>query len=128
MTLLIFAYVTASYGDHNVKGNLSENRFLKNDIQPYLYFFWAFIGNLLLCPIIPADGLPHSELASVAVIFAFIVAFMCLSRNWMVVVSFGVNVLAKYTYEMDGKLTLFRSRTIDVPFFYNWKWYRISLE
>uniref|UniRef100_A0A1A9USJ9 Wolframin cysteine-rich domain-containing protein n=1 Tax=Glossina austeni TaxID=7395 RepID=A0A1A9USJ9_GLOAU len=89
-----------SYGDRNVKANIS-------DMQPYLYFFCAFIGNLLLYPIIPADGFPHSKWTSGAGTFAFIslVAFMCLSRDWMVAVSFGVNVLAKHTYEMDKVAT-----------------------
>ncbi|KAL9898510.1 wolframin ER transmembrane glycoprotein wfs1 isoform 1-T1 [Glossina fuscipes fuscipes] len=119
----IWSGLFLSYGDHNIEADISENRFLKNNMQPYLYFFCAFIGNLLLYPIISADGLPHSELTTVAGIFAFIslVAFMYSSQrlpDWMVLVSFGVNVLAKYPYEMDEVVTTgWRFLDLKVPTF-----------
>uniref|UniRef100_A0A1A9VZX8 Wolframin n=1 Tax=Glossina brevipalpis TaxID=37001 RepID=A0A1A9VZX8_9MUSC len=119
----IWSGLFLSYGDHNIEADISENRFLKNNMQPYLYFFCAFIGNLLLYPIIPADDLPHSELTTVAGIFAFIslIAFMYSSQrlpDWVVLVSFGVNVLAKYPYEMDEVVTTgWRFLDLKVPTF-----------
>ncbi|XP_037820759.1 wolframin [Lucilia sericata] len=111
------------YGDHNIEADISENRFLKNNMKPYLYFFCAFIGNLLVYPLISSEWLPHSELTTVAGIFVFVsmLAFMYSSQrfpDWIVLVSFGVNVLAKYPYEMDEVVTTgWRFLDLKVPTF-----------
>lgn len=112
-----------SYGDHNIEADISENLFLKNNMQPYLYFFCAFIGNLMVYPLISSEWLHHSEFTTVAGIFVFVsmLAFMYSSQrfpDWIILVSFGVNVLAKYPYEMDEVVTTgWRFLDLKVPTF-----------
>ncbi|XP_067617996.1 wolframin [Eurosta solidaginis] len=120
----IWSGLFLSYGDHNVEADISENLFLKNNLKPYLYFFGAFIGNLIVSPLIPNGWIPHSELTIVSCIFVFVslFAFMYSSArsfpDWIVLVSFGVNVLAKYPYEMDDVVaTGWRFLDLKVPTF-----------
>ncbi|XP_036324276.1 wolframin [Rhagoletis pomonella] len=120
----IWSGLFLSYGDHNVEADLSENLFLKNNLKPYLYFFCAFIGNLIVSPLIANGWLPHSELTITSCIFVFtsLLAFMYSSArsfpDWIVLVSFGVNVLAKYPYEMDDVVaTGWRFLDLKVPTF-----------
>lgn len=109
----IWSGLFLSYGDHNIEADTSESRFLKNNMYPYLYFFLAFSGNLILYPLITVDWLPHSEMTILAGLFTFasLIVFMYCSSmthstaNWFVLVSFGINVLAKYPYEMDEVVT-----------------------
>lgn len=109
----IWSGLFLSYGDHNIETDTSESRFLKNNMYPYLYFFLAFTGNLILYPLITNEWLPHSEMTILAGLFTFasLVAFMYCSSmthstaNWFVLISFGINVLAKYPYEMDDVVT-----------------------
>lgn len=119
----IWSGLFLSYGDHNIEADISENRFLRNNMQPYLYFFCAFIGNFLVYPLIAPEWLPHSELTIVAGIFVFfsMLAFMYSTQrfpDWVFLISFGVNVLAKYPYEMDDVVTTgWRFLDLKVPTF-----------
>ncbi|XP_004536059.1 wolframin isoform X2 [Ceratitis capitata] len=120
----IWSGLFLSYGDHNVEANISENLFLKNNLKPYLYFFCAFIGSLMVSPLVAKGWLAHSELTIVSCIFVFVslVVFMYSSArrfpDWIVLVSFGVNVLAKYPYEMDDVVaTGWRFLDLKVPTF-----------
>ncbi|XP_011208584.2 wolframin [Bactrocera dorsalis] len=120
----IWSGLFLSYGDHNVEATISENLFLKNNLKPYLYFFCAFIGNLMVSPLIANGWLAHSELTIVSCIFglASLVMFMYSSvrrfPDWIVLISFAVNVLAKYPYEMDDVVTTgWRFLDLKVPTF-----------
>lgn len=113
-----------SYSDNNVNVNASENLFLRNNMKPYLYFFVAFFGNVMLNPIIADQWLPHSEITVVSFCLVFITmfAFMYSSSgpcpDWLILVSFGINMLAKYPYEMDTVVTTgWRFLDLKVPNF-----------
>lgn len=113
-----------SYGDHNVDANASENQYLRNNMKPYLYFFIGFFANVMLTPIIADQWLPHSEITVVSFILVFVsmFAFMYSSAgsfpDWLILISFGVNVLAKYPYEMDTVVTTgWRFLDLKVPNF-----------
>lgn len=96
--------------DQNVDTAASENQFLRKQMQPYLYFFLAFFANVILLPILPVKWIPHSEITIVAIslVFVTMLVFMYNNNNnssfpdCMVLISFGINVLAKYPYEMDA--------------------------
>lgn len=97
--------------DHNVDTDASENQFLRQQMQPYLYFFLAFFANVILLPVLPVKWIPHSEITIVAfaLVFVTMVVFMYSNSNshrslpdGVVLISFGINVLAKYPYEMDA--------------------------
>lgn len=110
------------YGDHQVDAAASENRFLRNNIGPFLVFFVAFIINLTVYPLI--EWLPNSELTVISFVMSFVTlfAFMYTTSytfpDYSVLVSFGLNVLAKYPYELDSVvMTGWRFLDLKVPAF-----------
>lgn len=99
-----------NYGDEHVDTEDSENQYLKNNMKPYFYFFAAFALNLLLYPLIhDHQWLPHSEITVIAFFLTFtsMIAFMYSTKmpDFLILFSFGLNVLAKYPYEMDSVVT-----------------------
>ncbi|KAH8419214.1 hypothetical protein KR222_010704 [Zaprionus bogoriensis] len=120
----IWSGLFLSYGDHNIEAEISEQRFLRNNMKPYLYYFCAFICNLIVYPLVTDAWLPHSELTIIsgACTFISLGVFMYgssqLLPDWLLVVSFGVNVLAKYPYELDEVVsTRWRFLDLRVPTF-----------
>ncbi|XP_058467567.1 wolframin [Malaya genurostris] len=112
------------YGDEHLNTDDSENQYLRNNLRPYLYFFVAFFINVMLHPNINDQWLPFSEITVVAFVLTFItmVAFMYTSSDpfpdYMILFSFGLNVLAKYPYEMDSVVTTgWRFLDLKVPAF-----------
>lgn len=95
----------------------TETQFLRNNLRPYLYFFVALIGNLLLRPLAKHDFLPYSEITVIALTLAFITAVVFICSNYrntsgetasqklfphiFILLSLVINVLAKYPYNMD---------------------------
>lgn len=113
-----------SYGDHRVDAEASENQFLRNRMKPYLWFFGAFCGNVMLTPFISEQQwMPHSEITVVAFVLVFVTMLApggntMAGPDWLVLVSFGINVLAKYPYEMDEVVTTgWRFLDLKVPNF-----------
>lgn len=116
-----------SYGDpNNLNHENSENQFLRNNLEPYLYFFIAFICNLIIQPnVIDVQWLPNSEITIISFLLTFstMVAFMYTTSalrfpDYMILCSFGFNVLAKYPYEMDSVVTsTWRFLDLKVPAF-----------
>lgn len=121
-----------SYGDRGVDAAASENQFLRRRMQPYLWFFVAFCANVMLTPLLlggttaggsGADGadvhnagqhldqyMAHSEVTVLSFILVFVTMLAPAGQtrpgpDWLVLVSFGVNVLAKYPYEQDAVVT-----------------------
>ncbi|KAL1374038.1 hypothetical protein pipiens_018312 [Culex pipiens pipiens] len=112
------------YGDEHLNTDDSENQFLRNNLRPYLYFFVAFFTNVILQPNINDQWLPFSEITVVAFMLTFVsmLAFMYTSSDpfpdYMILFSFGLNVLAKYPYEMDSVVTTgWRFLDLKVPGF-----------
>lgn len=113
-----------SYGDTNFDADASENQFLRNNMKPYLYFFVAFFANVILYPIISDQWMPHSEITLISFILVFVTMFSFMYSSYrsfpdlLCMVSFGVNVLAKYPYEMDTVvLTGWRFLDLKIPNF-----------
>lgn len=95
--------------DHHVDANDSENRFLRKQMQPYLLFFLAFFVNITLSPNIPTQWKLNSEITIVSFILLFVTMILFMYNHKyhpfpdpLVLTSFGINVLAKYPYEMDS--------------------------
>uniref|UniRef100_A0A336MAJ0 CSON014352 protein n=1 Tax=Culicoides sonorensis TaxID=179676 RepID=A0A336MAJ0_CULSO len=112
------------YGDQHVDAEESENRFLRNNLSPYFVFFIAFVVNLITYPFISNHWLPNSELTVISFIMTFmtLLAFMYTSSDihpdYTILFSFGLNVLAKYPYEMDSVVTTgWRFLDLKVPAF-----------
>ncbi|XP_065076205.1 wolframin [Ochlerotatus camptorhynchus] len=112
------------YGDEHLNTNDSENQYLRNNLRPYLYFFVAFFTNVMLQPNINDQWLPFSEITVVSFVLTFVtmLAFMYTSQDpfpdYLILFSFGLNVLAKYPYEMDSVVTTgWRFLDLKVPAF-----------
>ncbi|XP_055677053.1 wolframin [Lutzomyia longipalpis] len=100
------------YGDESLETENTEAQFLRNNLKPFMYFFGALITNLMLTPIVSDQWIPHSEMTVVAFVLTFITlfAFMYSTSSFMpdylILISFGVNILAKHPYEMDSVVNL----------------------
>ncbi|XP_059612007.1 wolframin [Phlebotomus argentipes] len=112
------------YGDESLDTESTEAQFLKNNLKPFMYFFAALITNLMLTPIVSDQWILHSEMTVIAFVLVFITlfAFMYSTSSFMpdylILISFGVNVLAKYPYEMDSVVNQgWRFLDLQVPSF-----------
>lgn len=102
----IWSGLFLSYDEH-VSADDSENLYLRNNMQPYFWFFLSFAANLVIYPLIADQWLPHSEITVIAFILTFVtmLCFMYTSSqmpDFVVLFSFAFNVLAKYPYEVDS--------------------------
>lgn len=102
----IWSGLFLSYDEH-VNADESESLYLRNNMQPYFWFFMSFAANLVIYPLIADQWLPHSEITVTAFILTFVtmICFMYTSSQMpdlMVLFSFAFNVLAKYPYEGDS--------------------------
>lgn len=120
----IWSGLFLSYGDENINAENSENQFLRNNLKPYLFFFFSFIVNLMLYPIISDQWISYSEITVISFLLTFLTMFVFMfSSNYHVpdytiLISFGINVLAKYPYEMDKVvITGWRFLDLKVPTF-----------
>lgn len=92
--------------DQQVNANDSEILYLRKNLRPFLWFFSSFAINLMVRSMIDDQWLPHSEITVIAFVLTFMTmfCFMYTSSNVpdiLVLFSFGINVLAKYPYELD---------------------------
>lgn len=93
--------------DQEVNVNDSEILYLRKNLRPFVWFFSAFGVNLMVNSMIDDQWLPHSEITVIAFVLTFMTmfCFMYTSSNVpdiLVLFSFGINVLAKYPYELDS--------------------------
>ncbi|XP_058129616.1 wolframin [Anopheles ziemanni] len=112
------------YGDEHLNTNEPENQYLRNNLKPYLYFFVAFFVNMMLQPNISDQWLPFSEITVLAFTLTFLTMFAFTYTagdpfpDYLILFSFGLNVLAKYPYEMDEVVTTgWRFLDLKVPGF-----------
>uniref|UniRef100_A0A182Q5F5 Wolframin n=1 Tax=Anopheles farauti TaxID=69004 RepID=A0A182Q5F5_9DIPT len=112
------------YGDEHLNTDDSENQYLRNNLKPYFYFFTAFFVNMVLQPNISDQWLPFSEITVLAFALTFLTMFAFIYTSgdpfpdYLILFSFGLNVLAKYPYEMDDVVTTgWRFLDLKVPGF-----------
>lgn len=120
----IWSGLFLSYGNEHIDVENSEHQFIKNNLKPYFYFFTSFIVNIMLHPFIINDNMIlHSEITVISFVLIFVTmfAFMYTTKpcpDYLILFSFGVNVLAKYPYEMDEVvITGWRFLDLKVPTF-----------
>lgn len=88
----------------------AENAFLRRELQPYLIYFSAFFVHVIVSPTIPLDWKMSSEVTIISFILLFVtlLIFMFNNRNpfpdLLILLSFGINVLVKYPFEMDAEM------------------------
>lgn len=88
----------------------AENAFLRKELQPYLIYFSAFFVNVIVSPTISLDWRMSSEVTIVSFILLFVTLFIFMYNNRSpfpdlpILLSFGINVLAKYPFEIDAEM------------------------
>lgn len=96
--------------DQHVDTNASENQFLRREMQPYLIFFSAFFVNVIISTTTPLEWKMSSEVTIISFILLFVTLFIFMYNNrrpfpdLLVLLSFGINVLVKYPYEIDAAM------------------------
>lgn len=103
-------FITYSGGSLNTSE--TEYQFVRNNLKPFAHFFLALLINLIIYPIISDQWIPQSELTIIAFALTFMTlhSFMIKERgetfpDFLALLSFAVNVLAKYPYETDPVVT-----------------------
>lgn len=94
------------YSDGNLLPDESENLFVRNNLGPFVQFFLALFINLFLYPFIATQWVPFSEFCVLSFFLMFLTLFSfalnsSLYPDLLALLSFGINVLAKYPYEKD---------------------------
>ncbi|XP_046973009.1 wolframin isoform X1 [Vanessa cardui] len=94
------------YSDGNLQPDESENLFVRNNLGPFVQFFLALFVNLFLYPFIATQWVPFSEFCVLSFCLMFLTLFSFGTNgspypDVLALVSFGINVLAKYPYEKD---------------------------
>lgn len=88
----------------------AENAFLRKELQPYLIYFSAFFVNVIVSPTIPLDWRMSSEVTIISFILLFVTLFIFMYNNrnpfpdFLILLSFGINVLVKYPFEIDAEM------------------------
>lgn len=95
-----------AYTGGTISGQDQEYTFCQNHLKPYAHFFIALLTNLIVYPTIASQWTPQSEMAVLAIglTLSTLYAFMDPKRtpDTLILLSFGVHVLAKYPYESDA--------------------------
>lgn len=92
------------YSDGNLQPDESENLFVRNNLSPFVHFFLALLVNLFVYPFIATQWVPFSEFCVLSFFLMFLTLFsfgVNGSPDLLALLSFGINVLAKYPYEKD---------------------------
>ncbi|XP_072934937.1 wolframin isoform X3 [Epargyreus clarus] len=94
------------YSDGNLQPDESENLFVRNNLGPFIQFFLALFVNLFLYPFIATQWVPFSEFCILSFCLMFLTLFSFGTNgnpypDVLALISFGINVLAKYPYEKD---------------------------
>lgn len=88
----------------------AENAFLRKELQPYLMYFSAFFVHVIVSPTIPLDWRMSSEVTIISFVLLFVTLFLFMYNNrnpfpdLLILLSFGINVLVKYPFEMDAEM------------------------
>lgn len=88
----------------------AENAFLRKELQPYLIYFSAFFVHVIVSPTIPLEWKMSSEVTIISFILLFVTLFLFMYSNrnpfpdLLILLSFGINVLVKYPFEIDAEM------------------------
>lgn len=101
-----------TYSGGSLNAEQAEFQFIRNNLKPYGHFFIALLTNLIVYPLIVEQWIPQSEITIIAFCLTFmtLLSFMIKERSrrfpdLLMLLSFAVNVLAKYPYEIDPVVT-----------------------
>lgn len=97
-----------TYSEGELNATQAEFQFIRSNMRPYLHYFAALILNLMCYPLISSQFLIQSEITvlSFCLTIMTLIGFLYKKRgklivDYLILLSFGLNVLAKYPYESD---------------------------
>lgn len=100
------------YSGGHLNADQAEQQYVRNNLKPYGHFFIALLINLFIYSAISEHWAPDSELTVISFLLTFLtlIGFMPknhsrISYDVIILLSFAVNVLAKYPYETDPVVT-----------------------
>ncbi|XP_022905359.1 wolframin [Onthophagus taurus] len=101
-----------TYSGGSLNAEEAEIRYITNHLKPCWQFFIALLINLMLYPVIVERYIPQSEMTVVAFLLTFMTLFGFMYKkrskivyDYLVLLSFAINVLAKYPYDTDPVVT-----------------------
>lgn len=105
----VWSRLFLTYSGGSLNPNEAEYQFIKNNLKPFGQFFLSLLVNLLIYPLIAHEWLPQSEITLLCFLFMFFTLFSFMFKerfpDWSILLSFSINVLAKYPYETDPVVT-----------------------
>lgn len=113
--------------DGNLNTNDAEFEYCKKNLKPFGVFFLSLLINLVVYPFISEFWIPQSEFAIVSFALTFTTLYSFHERSkrmdFLMLFSFGINVLAKYPYETDGVVRqTWRFLDLEMPSLQNYGW------
>lgn len=97
-----------TYSEGELNAEQAEFQFIRGNMRPYLHYFGALLLNLMCYPLISSQFLIQSEITvlSFCLTIMTLIGFLYKKRgkiivDYLILLSFGLNVLAKYPYESD---------------------------
>lgn len=112
------------YSGETLNPEEAEFQYSRNNLKPYGQFFLALFLNLMLYHIVSNQWTPQSEFTVIAVTLTLITLMSFSTResskmpDLLLLFSFGLNVLARYPYEMDAVVTrTWRFLDLKIPAF-----------
>lgn len=114
-----------AYAGGSLNAQEAEYQFIRNNLKMYGKFFISLLCNLLVYPMIVDQWILQSEFTIIAFCLTFMTLFGFMtwkrsrsSLDFLVLLSFAVNVLAKYPYEIDPVVTQgWRFLDVKIPTF-----------
>ncbi|XP_044754375.1 wolframin [Coccinella septempunctata] len=100
------------YSGGNLNAEQVEYQYVKKNLKPYGQFFVALLVNLFIYSFISEHWTPDSELTVFSFLFTFLTLFGFMPKRnsemscgATILLSFAINVLAKYPYDTDPIVT-----------------------
>ncbi|XP_065341760.1 wolframin [Cloeon dipterum] len=96
----------ADLGGGYLDSSQAERRFLNGGVGQYVRFFAALLFFIVSYPLVNSSWVPHAEISVIATVLSVITLFSFMD-SWkkpdgLMLLSFALNVLARYPYEFDA--------------------------
>ncbi|KAL1137949.1 hypothetical protein AAG570_009644 [Ranatra chinensis] len=111
-----------AWGGDGVNGAEAQWAYCRNNITPYYVFLGSLLLNLTLSPFVGAFTIPHSEIVVLSTLCSVLTLYTFAWANGkldsLALLSFGINLLARYPYETDAVVSQgWRFLDVHVPTF-----------
>ncbi|XP_059488846.1 wolframin isoform X2 [Neocloeon triangulifer] len=94
----------ADLGGGFLDSGQAERRFLNGGLSQFARFFAALLFYLVSYPLVNSTWVPHAEISVIATVLSVITLFSFMEKkiDGLMILSFALNVLARYPYDFDA--------------------------